>query len=63
MVDCGNPKGLALNQLLLRWASVIAVLAFIFAIITIIGSGAQTVLCGFVLLLAGIPLYVWLKRT
>ncbi len=47
----------------LRWAGVIAVLAFIFAIITIIGAGAQTVLYGFVLLLAGIPLYVWLKRT
>jgi hypothetical protein len=29
----------------------------------VIGSGAQTVLYGFVLLLAGIPLYVWLKRT
>jgi hypothetical protein len=47
----------------LRAASVIAVLAFIFSIITIIGAGAQTVLYGFVLLLAGIPIYVWLKRT
>ncbi len=45
-----------------RRASVIAVLAFIFSIITIIGAGAQTVLYGFVLLLAGIPVYVWLKR-
>ena len=44
-------------------ASVIALLAFIFSIITIIGAGAQTVLYGFVLLLAGIPVYVWLKRT
>jgi basic amino acid/polyamine antiporter, APA family len=32
------------------------------AIITIIGSGAQTVLYGFVMLLLGIPIYVWLKR-
>jgi APA family basic amino acid/polyamine antiporter len=46
----------------LRRASVIAVLAFIFTIITIIGSGAQTVLYGFVMLLLGIPIYVWLKR-
>jgi APA family basic amino acid/polyamine antiporter len=38
-------------------------MAFIFSIITIIGAGAQTVLYGFVLLLAGIPVYVWLKRT
>jgi hypothetical protein len=38
-------------------------LAFIFSINTIIGAGAQTVLYGFVLLLAGIPVYVWLKRT
>ena len=43
--------------------SIIAVLAFIFSIITIIGAGAQTVLYGFVLLLAGIPIYVWLKRS
>ena len=47
----------------LRWASVVAVLAFIFSIITIIGAGAQTVLYSFVLLLAGIPVYIWLKRT
>ena len=47
----------------LRRSSVIAVLAFIFSIITIIGSGAQTVLYGFVMLLLGIPIYVWLKRT
>jgi hypothetical protein len=47
----------------LRRASVIAMLAFVFSIITIIGAGAQTVLYGFVLLLAGIPVYVWLKRT
>jgi basic amino acid/polyamine antiporter, APA family len=46
----------------LRRASIIAGLAFIFSIITIIGAGAQTVLYGFVLLLAGIPVYVWLKR-
>lgn len=46
----------------LRRASVIAVMAFVFSIITIIGAGAQTVLYGFVLLLVGIPLYVWLRR-
>jgi APA family basic amino acid/polyamine antiporter len=46
----------------LRNASIIAVLAFGFTIITIIGAGAQTVLYGFVLLLVGIPLYVWLRR-
>jgi APA family basic amino acid/polyamine antiporter len=47
----------------LRRSSISAVLAFIFSIITIMGAGAETVLYGFVLLLAGIPVYVWLKRT
>ena len=46
----------------LRRASIIAVLAFVFSIITITGAGAQTVLYGFVLLLTGIPVYVWLRR-
>ena len=46
----------------LRRASIIAVLAFVFSIITITGAGAQTVPYGFVLLLTGIPVYVWLRR-
>ena len=46
----------------LRRASIIAVLAFVFSIITIFSAGAQTVLYGFVLLLTGIPVYVWLRR-
>ena len=35
----------------------------IIGLIMAFGAGAQTVLYGFVLLLAGIPVDVWLKRT
>jgi APA family basic amino acid/polyamine antiporter len=36
-----------------------ASLAFIFSLLAVIGSGESTVFWGFVLLLAGIPVYVW----
>jgi len=36
-----------------------ASLAFIFSLLAIIGSGESTVFWGFVLLLSGIPVYVW----
>ena len=39
-----------------------ASLAFVYAIWTIIGSGAQTVFYGFVLMLLGLPVYVWMRR-
>jgi APA family basic amino acid/polyamine antiporter len=43
-------------------ASVIAGAAFAFAFLTIIASGAQTVLYGFSFLLLGVPIYTWMKK-
>lgn len=40
----------------------ISVVAFLYSVYAIIGSGASTVLWGFILLLAGIPVYVWMRR-
>ncbi|MGH8495243.1 MAG: hypothetical protein ACREVN_03850, partial [Gammaproteobacteria bacterium] len=39
---------------------VIAVLAFVYSLWAIAGSGQQIVFWGFLLLLAGLPVYVWL---
>lgn len=36
-------------------------LAFIFSIWAVIGSGAEVVFWGFVLLMSGLPIYVWIK--
>ena len=43
-------------------SSIIALLAFAYTVWTVIGSGAQTVLDGFVLLMIGIPVYVWMRK-
>jgi len=43
-------------------AAAVAVLAFLYAMLAIIGAGAETVFYGFVLLLAGLPVFVWLRR-
>lgn len=43
-------------------SSIIALLAFVYSVWTVIGSGAQTVLYGFVLLLVGIPVYVLMRK-
>jgi hypothetical protein len=43
-------------------AAAVAVLAFLYAMLAIVGAGAETVFYGFVLLLAGLPLFVWLRR-
>jgi basic amino acid/polyamine antiporter, APA family len=40
----------------------IAVLAFVYSIYAIVGSGASAVMWGFVLLLVGIPVYVWMRK-
>jgi APA family basic amino acid/polyamine antiporter len=40
----------------------IPVAAFLFAMWAVIGAGEETVYYGFILLLAGLPIYVWLKR-
>lgn len=44
-------------------AAVVSALAFIYAMFAIGGAGAETVFYGFLALLAGLPLYVWLRRT
>lgn len=43
-------------------AAVVSVLAFVFAMFAIGGAGADTVFYGFLALLAGLPLYVWLRH-
>jgi APA family basic amino acid/polyamine antiporter len=48
------------GQKLLK-ASVISGLAFLYSLWTIAGSGPETVYWGFLLLLSGIPIYVWMK--
>lgn len=44
-------------------AALVSGLAFLYAMFAIYGAGAETVLYGFLLLLAGLPLYVWVKRS
>jgi APA family basic amino acid/polyamine antiporter len=44
-------------------AAVVSVLAFVYAMFAIYGAGADTVFYGFLLLLAGLPVYVWLRLT
>jgi APA family basic amino acid/polyamine antiporter len=41
---------------------VMAGIAFLYSAWAVYGAGAQTVLLGFMLLLSGIPIYVWLRR-
>jgi basic amino acid/polyamine antiporter, APA family len=41
---------------------VLAVLAFVFSIWALVGSGMETVYWGFIAILSGIPFYVWMKR-
>jgi len=42
--------------------TVIEIIAFVFAMFTLYGCGAEAVLYGTVLLLLGIPVFVWLRR-
>jgi basic amino acid/polyamine antiporter, APA family len=44
-------------------AALISVLAFVYAMFAIGGSGRETVFYGFLFLLSGLPVYVWLRRT
>jgi APA family basic amino acid/polyamine antiporter len=46
----------------LAGASVIAVLALAYSLWAIVGTGAETVFWGFILLLAGFPVYLWQRR-
>ncbi len=41
---------------------IVAGIAFLYSAWAVYGAGAQTVLLGFMLLLSGIPIYVWLRR-
>ena len=43
-------------------SGVIGAVAFIYAVWTVFGSGPDVVIYGFILLLLGMPVYVWLKR-
>jgi APA family basic amino acid/polyamine antiporter len=43
-------------------SSLIGLGAFIFSVGAVYGSGAETVLYGFLLLLLGIPVYVWMRK-
>lgn len=43
-------------------AAAVSVLAFVYAMFAIGGAGAETVFFGFLSLLAGLPLYVWIRR-
>ena len=44
-------------------AATVAALAFGYALWAIGGAGAEVVYCGFLLLLAGLPVYAWVART
>jgi len=46
-----------------RGAAVIASLSFIYSIWAIVGAGADVVYAGFLLLMCGLPVYVWVRRT
>ncbi|MDH4063138.1 MAG: amino acid permease [Acidobacteriota bacterium] len=48
---------------LTRRTSIIAAGAFIYAMVAIAGAGQDVVYLGFLLLLAGLPVFVWVKRT
>ncbi len=43
-------------------AAIVSVLAFVYAMFAIYGAGAETVFYGFLLLLGGLPVYVWMRR-
>jgi len=47
---------------LTRGGAIIAGLAFTYALVAIGGAGADTVYYGFLLLLLGLPVYVWVRR-
>jgi basic amino acid/polyamine antiporter, APA family len=44
-------------------AAVVSVLAFLYSMVALGGAGADTVFYGFLWLLAGLPVYVWLRRS
>lgn len=62
---CSLASGLVAARVkggLMPRVSPIELIAFIFAMFTLYGSGAEPVLYGLVLLMLGIPVYVWQRR-
>lgn len=45
-----------------RWRTTIAMLAYGYSMWAVIGSGMETVYWGFILLMAGLPFYVWMRK-
>jgi APA family basic amino acid/polyamine antiporter len=43
-------------------AAVVSALAFLYAVVAIAGAGQEVVYLGFLLLIAGLPVYVWVAR-
>ena len=44
-------------------AAIVSAAAFVYSMFAIGGAGADTVFYGFLLLFAGLPVYVWIRRT
>lgn len=64
-VMCSMVEPMITNHGRRRWrlgSSLIPVLAFAFSLWAIAGAGRDTVYWGFLLLLAGVPVYVWMKQ-
>ncbi len=45
-----------------KWSWIWGSLAFVFSMWAVVGSGEEIVFWGFLVLMAGIPFYVWIKR-
>ena len=45
-----------------KFTWIIGILAFLFSMMAVVGSGQEVVFWGFLLLMGGLPFYVWLKR-
>ena len=45
-----------------KWTWSIGLLGFIFSMLAVVGSGEEVVFWGFLLLMGGIPFYIWLKK-
>jgi len=50
------------GERLTRGSAVIAAIAFLYSLFAIAGAGMETVYWGFLLIIAGLPVYVWLVR-
>ena len=55
-------KKLGITERPSRKAGIISAIAFIYSCWAIYGAGAQIALLGLLLMMAGIPVYVWLRK-